>query len=1819
MATFDLNAWETQGGGETTSSLADWEASGEPAEPRDAFSGMGAIGDLGRQTLRRAVPFSTKEFTERATKAADELDEFDRNPPEQETSIDEQGIPRYGRFDQRLGHWVNPKPPGLRQTIKDREYADLKKKHPDLDRADFDAAFDKEVGHIRYGREVEAAKQRYLAGQDENDGLIAPLRRIPILGRAIKAVEGVDTTAEAVGRRLGRQEEWAKKPIVGIKWGDYGPQLYGKGPEIIADMPGFAAEFALTGGTAGLAGNGLGAGAAWLMGPQAAKSVAGRLAIGGSRFLGTAAVLPALNPALVAENTAKFFTGQEHLAQDDVGNLRVITDGASASLANAAAAGYFDTMIELGTELAGGVVSRGAFRTVIANLPKGIRGSAMKMGLVRRIAGARGIQPGTLSATLQKGGFHGMTGEMFEERVADVARGLTGLSDDFGPLQQLFSEDPKVRAAAAEQLAAEGIAFAIPGVVMNRLGGDHPVKLSEAKVMELYRDGPLGQRADLIDQRLQGSPGSWADMEATQAAVEAQRATAGDGSVLDVQAPKVDLDQPADLLDLAGDQQTQAQETILGGVDQGAATPTGMADLTATDRQPPTTEQPNRTLSETQPIEAEDVADVRSAESRTNERTNAKETVYQPAADELVGSGGQEQMLQAQDEIRNRRLGHRVSAGQETMDTPAQQIEQPVPATSQKRRLGRQAGAAIEAMRKNTHEVQAKPVAQAAPPPQAERKPIVDAYHAALEAQGEAISPPGESQAIPAKKSFRTARKPSAAAAAAGDPAKVEANHARIAELLAENDYPNTTPGLTKFAEKKARKMLKGRRRGNIDEFTSAAGEALVKAAAAYNPDNAKGTSFKAYADVAMRTAIDQALRGEAGGVIHIPNTQAKDPPVRSLRKPLESTKDRADALSMDAGVLLPGANLDPALRQRTDVVPGQVDMPQEVRERISKAHGLQRQGWKEWIKELAAEKWRQMTRAQQHIPNTKKFAPYNEHFRLLKVQGDLAAEDAARDVAKILDPLGPQQKAVFNLSIMIENQMASLDRGEPLRFGFQSREQVDAVKQQLDALVAQTPEIQEALKTREKIVEAQVEELINADLLPVAARTRAKTYYHQQVLAYKQMQAYRPGGGAGHAKGGFQKERVKGMDSLPELYDYNTDYIEAEVSWLTDAKLAIAREKWLASLASIDNFKAKLEKKAREQDRNWKDLIQDEPGVVAWVPPPGNSFFRTLTPGETVLEEALKGQLADFSDYDAKVATAIGWQTAELVLPIEVAKQLDSMQKPPLAGKAGEIAAELMKWWKTLMLFRPKNFLKYMGTNWASDIEVTGSAAPMVVRYTGNAFSQLKDYYSGNMIDMPPKLKAARNHGVFGAAMNASEIPDIKDLAILKQLYDPELNRRGLGRKAAYAIPDAAAAYFDKAKQLNEFRESGLRYASFLYYLDKLESDTLTHYGGSKKEVVDGLRESMGDTVAAAHLSRNLVGDYGNLSEFGNFMRKHVYPFWSYVEINFGRQYRQAINAIEWAKAVSGGSGAKRTALTAGIFGVKASTLAALGIMKMGWLLGAAWLWNHLARPDDEEQLSEQDQLSPHVVLGKNSDGTINVFNRMSSLGDFFQWTGFSQLARLVPKAADEKVGWDRVAKETAKAPVNQFIQGFRPDVKVMFEVATGQSLFPDAFNPRPRDRGELAVGGALGLRDEFNWLVYGKGKKTYWSEMAAMRVVDPERAALFDMYDAKDNFLEKKGSPRGGQYPKSKFTNLREAAVSDDYEAFKRAKKNVIEEHGKDADLAGYVKKLDPLTGIKQDWQKEFTEKYLDDEQRKKLNVARQYSQKLGERMTTWWNRTD
>lgn len=231
----------------------------------------------------------------------------------------------------------------------------------------------------------------------------------------------------------------------------------------------FGIEFAMTGGAYTAGKRGAEVAARKLLGDAietVAKNRAARLAGRGARALVGATAQAAVQVPRIAEGT---LTRQTQAALENK------DDGFIPAFAKA----FPDTFVEIASERTGAVVSEPLAK--FAKTAMGQKATALKAAVMERWLG---LHPGSTAAEFldrvrSEAGWNGILGEVFEERVGEVARyALPGPLSDGGPAPASVRlatgeqadpnkpvEDP--RAAAAKelgaQLALEASAFALPG------------------------------------------------------------------------------------------------------------------------------------------------------------------------------------------------------------------------------------------------------------------------------------------------------------------------------------------------------------------------------------------------------------------------------------------------------------------------------------------------------------------------------------------------------------------------------------------------------------------------------------------------------------------------------------------------------------------------------------------------------------------------------------------------------------------------------------------------------------------------------------------------------------------------------------------------------------------------------------------------------------------------------------------------------------------------------------------------------------------------------------------------------------------------------------------------------------------------------------------------------------------------------------------------------------------------------------------------------------------------------------------------------------
>ncbi|MDE2103809.1 MAG: strawberry notch family protein [Patescibacteria group bacterium] len=1034
-----------------------------------------------------------------------------------------------------------------------------------------------------------------------------------------------------------------------------------------------------------------------------------------------------------------------------------------------------------------------------------------------------------------------------------------------------------------------------------------------------------------------------------------------------------------------------------------------------------------------------------------------------------------------------------------------------------------------------------------------------------------------------------------------------------------------------------------------------------------------------------------------------------------------------------------------------------------EVDKRKEIANGIPKPGLKERLSGLVSEVVG-LFRQYKKIPQSKEFSKYIEVLRLHETRADAVADQVTRYLASILDPIPPSVLNVFTTKLLWENEKNNFLNGQYVHYGFKSLAEIENEIAKVDKVIAvpSMSAVRESLKRREEVRRDIAQQLVDRKLSQKSIIDNS-AYFHQQVLAYQSAIRIADGTGATPAplKRGFQIARkTNGAKDIGPEFDTNSNYLEAEAAWMTDALIEIAKYDALKSLGNElprlkadtkqrnyvavvggpDNMKRiedirkrmdelredgngednkaelkelskelweldptmpfrqrmaiALAKMTKEADRQyadprdtlleqanalseapegtrgqgpargflsavqereadiqtrlgdeyltWQKVLKENPKLAAWAIRPKHQFFRTLglpAKAQAALMAQVEAGITDGINVkleDLKELWALRGQAEPIVLPKEVVAELEDMERPKPTSKiliALSSPNTFLRWLYTVGHPVITKFFKYMTGNAVGDAEPVIMASPEIMLLVPAATKAMWRYTFNQNLALPESVRAARDHNVIGATLAKASNDEFRSLPALGRFMRQEGGR--------FNVIDAIGTPHRLVAQLNEMRESVLRYAAFLHYRKQLRNGTLKHYGRANPAFVDEIQRTLGADAAAAHLARNLVGDPFAITQLGKFLNKYIFMFWRFQETALAGAPRLLLNTVR--------AGGKAGALSAG------ATIA----MRLLWaatFFSASSIWNQLMFPDEEEQLNVDDKNSAHLILGRNPDGSIILMRNFSQMGAAFEWLGLMQLPQLMREHNDGQITLKQLSTEMAHAPFNKAAGQIRADAKGIYEGFTGTSIYPDVFHPRTVDP-DTTLAQTFGLAEENRYLqglVWGEGHRPrphYW-QRTLVGVVDPREAAISDMHDLRHKFdVMKSGDDAApNTYKTSPTKIMRNAASSEDFVAFAEAKAAYLKKatdkaqadyerqktSGKDGPSEAEhiakarkkaadayftsLTKLDPTHHRLSDTaEKEFVEDFLTAEQVTKLNYARDFALDLQARMISWWGLTD
>lgn len=905
-----------------------------------------------------------------------------------------------------------------------------------------------------------------------------------------------------------------------------------------------------------------------------------------------------------------------------------------------------------------------------------------------------------------------------------------------------------------------------------------------------------------------------------------------------------------------------------------------------------------------------------------------------------------------------------------------------------------------------------------------------------------------------------------------------------------------------------------------------------------------------------FQTKYQKVTTSETGGI--------KYPADNAAQSIIDFKAEAAQAKTLDESFAALSKIEKPLSKlQNTVIDPGFSDP--EVSERVQSAEGLGTDSLGVKIKDKLG-RFKEITR---HFPKLepKKDGELMFKLNVLENAGQINQTRAQYAIKGIINGLDESRYNIFKWNVIAPD----IIREGTLPFGYDGGENgIETLKSdylRFKEAADKDPIIKSALDAHKTFMQNLKQELVDNKLLPNGL---SDDYFHRQVLEKMSKKApyYNEeidGSGKVGAssskevrnkKRGFQKRRTHNN------LDFNTDYVESQYEYISQALTELQVKK------TLDYVKGKyaippddkLELEIPEGYTLWKPKKEVFQIANGRVDEALNNIINEPTYKGTDLEKRLnkikeinKGYV--FSD--------------GIVIPKRIAHTLDNFKPPKSTNVVAEISREINTLWKKNALLNPMTFPRYQLNNWFGDMDIALGYTPKIFKYVPEAAKELWDFNITKK-GMSPDIDEALKRSVINSGEFVNEIGSVKDTGPLKGL--------GKTKKSTWG------KYFNGVKDFTNFRENVLRLASYKYFRDNYNKGSVLYGASPRKEIeqIQDIRDK------SAKLATDLIGNYGNLSQGGMFIRQYLMPFYSWIEINSPRYFRLIANAPYEAT----GGAKPNTAKTVAKVGtaatlktaVKAAPLAAgamaLAALKQPILTAGITAYNMAMFPQEYKEMRKT-RSRFGIILGRNEQtGAIQYVPINSAYGDVLSWFGRENISADVHNLATgqqiEKVNPLIAAGSKAYNAVN-------PLLKTAPEALTGYTLYPDASRPRPiRDTGEYVTQSLLG-RTAQTVYQHATGmpspSKVDSAKKALYYEQNTKEAAYYRLQNDINDFLDEKSVERESTKPTKKMNALyyyKKAIRIGDKEAAEKYWNNYRAAGGSIKSLNASLKKSAPMSSF-------------------------------------------
>lgn len=829
---------------------------------------------------------------------------------------------------------------------------------------------------------------------------------------------------------------------------------------------------------------------------------------------------------------------------------------------------------------------------------------------------------------------------------------------------------------------------------------------------------------------------------------------------------------------------------------------------------------------------------------------------------------------------------------------------------------------------------------------------------------------------------------------------------------------------------------------------------------------------------------------------------------------------------------------------------------PEFGREEIENAFKLMQRGMgkgdasllakaKEAVRDLAASASRPFKR----LPNDAEHAVAVDSLRRIGGAPEFAAEYASRELGRGLGNLDKNERDLFDRAMLVENLQAvsvNYPPGTRLPGGF-TVEDLLRDRPAIDQAVADSERVQRAIGkvkdlwrgTREELAQAYSKIGMNPEFL----FKQGDAYMHHQVLQYaKEQDMKAKAGGVRVPKGRGWQKKLQGSELL-----INMSYIEAQAPVLAQMKTDAIVAQQLARIQRKYDIKPKLQKEARQQTEDnieadgpegkrvsWRDLVPADHDL--WQPDNSPVFFQAVSLIDAVAARVVAEGFAEVVPQDLRTVIAKGGQRAAWVMPSEIVETLNEYGSRMERLRTNPYLRKAMRGWKWWHLLSPRRAFKYLSRNMLGDSGKVVMGNPQSFAHLPRAASEIAGYLYDNAARPSKSLLEWMARGGLASGQFQQEVTRAEAERIAAMVKTSEF--QGFLRQVKEGV-SSGAGYVRWMRQNAAFLESLLRYSTYLDYQEQIAASPTgrpDNFGASIPEQVMALEDR---DDRAYWLSNELLGAYDMVSELGQVIREKAIPFWSFQELNLRSTYRLLRNAVRDDRVSL--AMANKVGRIAGITALKGSGYVAL---KVGRFLALAYALelilyavNHTLFEDEEEDLPEEVRNSAHIVLGRTDTGEVRYFNRLSVFEEAREWFGLDDIG---PGVMDYLAGRSSLidtAKVMAGRPYSKLVNSLGP-AKLLFELASGVTLFPDATRPRKIQDRRDHLAASMGVEHEFRAAAglpdnaggYAKSLPTIFFYEA-----EPGQAAYQDTLSVRNRWARKTNNWRDGWMESAKTEHLR------------------------------------------------------------------------------------